>query len=182
MTSKSKNILRGGLIIAALALLVTRLFFVGIYRIPQNGMYPGLPAGSQLFAIRHPYSNASSVKRGDVVVFTREENGQRCNYIWRVIALPGESVEASGDSLVINGQGIKRKHIREADDKRIFREQIGDASYEVAFDLSPHHLPPDVSITLASGEFFVMGDNRFDDFDSRSFGPIMFSSIIAKKF
>src|SRR5713226_3983590 len=102
--SKTKKIATWSVITVLFAILAIKTFFVGYYRIPQNGMYPGLPAGRRVFAARHSYADASSVKRGDIVVFIREENGQRYNYIWRVVALPGEKVEASGESLTINGQ------------------------------------------------------------------------------
>jgi len=180
-SSKSKKIVMGVVIVLALALLVIKTFFVGFYRIPQNGMYPGLPARSRVFAARHSYADASSVRRGDIVVFIREENGQRYNYIWRIVALPGESVVASGESLAVSGQTVQRQRIREADGETIFREQIGDASYEVAFETSPRYTPPDVSIIVPPGEFFLMGDNRFDARDSRYFGPITFAAIIGKK-
>ena len=111
----------------------------------------------------------------------REENGQRYLYIWRIIALPGEKVEASGESLTINSQLVQRQRIRETSGKTIFREQIGDVSYEVAFDQSPSYSPPDISLTVPPDQFFVMGDNRFDARDSRYFGTIPFSSIIGKK-
>jgi signal peptidase I len=135
-----------------------------------------LPAGSSVFAAKRAYSGSSSVKRGDIVVFVHEENGQRYNYIWRVIALPGEKIEASRESLAVNGQPVQRQRVCEADGKRIFREQIGDASYEVAFEVSPR-----ASITVPPDQFFVMGDNRFDARDSRYFGLITFASIIGKR-
>jgi signal peptidase I len=179
--SKTKKIITGSVIAVLLAILAIKTFFIGYYRIPQNGMYPALPAGSSLFASKRAYSDASSVKRGDIVVFIREENGQRYNYIWRIVALPGEKVEASGESLTINGQAVQRRRLREADGRTTFREQIGEVSYEVAFEFSPRSRPPDASVTLPAGQFFVMGDNRFDARDSRYFGPVSFSSIIGKK-
>jgi len=103
------------------------------------------------------------------------------NYIWRVVALPGDKVEASGDVLIINGQPVQRQRVRGADGTVIFREQLGDAAYEVAFDTAPRSRPPDVSVTVPPDQFFVMGDNRFGAYDSRYFGPIAFSSIIGKK-
>jgi signal peptidase I len=114
-------------------------------------------------------------------VFVREENGQRYNYIWRVIALPGENVETSGEALIINGQPAQRQHLGEAEGKRICQEQIGDASYKVAFDKLPQHQLLDVSVVVPPDHFFVLGDNRFDARDSRTFGPIPFRSIIGKK-
>ncbi len=179
--TKTKKIVIWSVAAVLLAILAIKTFFIGYYRIPQNGMYPGLPAGSRVFAAQRAYSGASSVKRGDIVVFVREENGQRYNYIWRVVALPGEKVEASSESLTINGHAVQRQRVREADGKTVFREQIGDVSYEVAFDLSPRDRPPDVSVTIPPDQFFVMGDNRFGARDSRYFGPISFSSITGKK-
>src|SRR2546426_3582066 len=100
--SKTKKMVSWSVIAVLLAILAIKTFFIGYYRIPQNGMYPSLPAGSSVFAAKRAYSSASSVKRGDIVVFVGEENGQRYNYIWRVVALPGEKVDAFGESLTIN--------------------------------------------------------------------------------
>jgi signal peptidase I len=168
-------------VIVVLALLALKTFFIGYYRIPQNGMYPTLPAGSLMFTIKRPYSDISSVKRGDIVVFVREQNGGRYNYIWRVIGLPGDKVETSGESLMINGQPAARERLADADGKSVFREQLGGVSYEIAFDPSAKERPPNVSMIVPSDHVFVIGDNRFNAFDSRRFGPIPFSSIIGKK-
>lgn len=167
--------------IVVLVLLALKAFFVGYYRIPQNGMYPTLPAGSVLLTIERPYSDASSVKRGDIIVFVREQNGRRYNYIWRVIGLPGDKLQTSGESLIINGQPAARERLVDADGKSLFREQIGNTSYQIAFDPSAPERPPDVSVIVPPDHVFVMGDNRFNAFDSRRFGPIPFSSIIDKK-
>jgi len=163
------------------AAIVAKIFFMGRYYIPQNGMYPTLPAGSHILTAKRAYSKSSDVKRGDIIVFIREVNGLRYNYIWRVIALPGERVEASGESLVINGDAVQRQQIRESDNKVIYREEMGDTSYEIAFDKVPASHAPDVSIVVPADEFFVMGDNRFNAVDSRYFGPIPFASIIGRK-
>ena len=168
-------------VIVVLVLFALKTFFVGYYRIPQNGMYPTLPAGSVLFTIRRPYSDVSAVKRGDIIVFVREQNGQRYNYIWRVIGLPGDVVQTSGESLIINSRPVARERLSNANGKSLFRESIENVSYKIAFDPSKSERPPDVSVTIPPDHLFVMGDNRFNAFDSRRFGPIPFSSIIGKK-
>jgi signal peptidase I len=145
------------------------------------GMYPTLLPGDRFFAARRAYSDASSVKRGDIIVFVLEENGQLYNYIWRVIGLPGEKIESSGELLTINGQPVQRRQARDADGSTIYREEIGDVTYEIVFVTSPRSHPPDVSITVPTDHFFVMGDNRLEATDSRYLGTIPFSSIIAKK-
>src|SRR5262245_49926230 len=150
-----------------IALIVGKLFFFGFYHIPENGsgMYPTLLPGDRFFTSRRPYSDASSVKRGDIIVFVLEDNGLRYDYIWRVVGLPGEKLESSGESLTINGQPVQRQRIREDDGSTIYREQIGGVSYDVAFSTSPRSYPPDVSITVPTDHFFVMGDNRFEATD-----------------
>src|SRR5438093_9443199 len=112
-TSKANRIVTLSAIGVVLALLAVKTFFIGYYRIPQNGMYPTLPAGSVLFTIKRPYSDISGVKRGDIIVFVREQNGRRYNYIWRVIGLPGDKVQTSDESLIINGQPAVRAHLAE---------------------------------------------------------------------
>src|SRR5262245_5632200 len=77
-------------------LLLVKVYLVGFYQIPQNGMYPSLPSGSRFFAIMQPYAAAgpSEVKPGDIVVFTRDQDGGRYIYVWRVVGLPGDTLEA----------------------------------------------------------------------------------------
>jgi signal peptidase I len=151
------------------------------YRIPQNGMYPGLPAGSGFWAYKHAYSSPSQVKRGDVIVFTRVQNERPYIYIWRVVGLPGDTVAAVGESLTVNARPVTRERIREEQSAVVFRERLDGAAYEVAFSESSKQRPPDSTVIVPAGYFFVMGDNRFSAYDSRYFGPIAFDSIIGKK-
>ena len=179
--NQARKILKWVLIGVLVALIVTKAFFIGFYQIPQNGMYPSLPAGSRIFTSKRAYSQASKVQRGDIIVFVHEENGQRYNYIWRVVALPGERVEASGEALMIDGQPVRREHLRESGNMTIYREQASPIQYEVAFDSAARQRPPDTSVTVPPEHFFVMGDNRFNAVDSRYFGPISFTSILGRK-
>jgi signal peptidase I len=128
------------------------------YVIPQNGMYPNFPAGSHLFAIRYPYSDPAQVARGDVVIFTAPSQGQETVFIWRVVGLPGDSVETKGDEVIINGQAVKREIVRSDKDMQLLLETNGEASYEIALSKQPPEKPPPaIEITLAPGQFFVNG-------------------------
>jgi signal peptidase I len=183
MTTKPRTpkIVTWSLIAALFILLAVNAVFIGHFRIPQNGMYPTLPAGSSLFTSKRAYPNPSQVRRGDIIVFTREEDGRRCNYIWRVIGLPGDTIVTAGESLTINGQPVAHDRVRAEAGAVIFRESVGEAVFDIALSQSPKDRPPDVSLKVPPDHFFVMGDNRFDARDSRYFGPIAFSAIVGKK-
>ena len=161
--------------------IAAKTFLIAHYRIPQNGMYPDLPAGSGFWAYKCAYSVPTQVRRGDVVVFNHVENGTAYIYIWRIVGLPGDTVVAAGESLTVNGRLVLRERIREEQSAVICREKIDDATFEVAFLRSPKQRPPDASIKVPPDHFFLMGDNRLAAYDSRYFGPVSFESIIGKK-
>lgn len=171
-----------GLALGLLALGATRLILAGRwYRIPQNGMYPGLPAGSYLLVQPHAYRSPSDVRRGDIVVFERTENAARYVYIWRVVGLPGDSVQTTGPRVAVNGHDLPRQRIRDDGAVAIFREANGEASYEVAYANGTEAPdPPAASLTLQADQFFVLGDNRYNARDSRYFGPVSFEAIIGR--
>src|SRR5690349_21363500 len=97
--SKSSKALLWTIAALVLVLLILKAFVVGVYRLPQNGMYPTLPAGRLFFTSKHPYRASADVRRGDIIVFVRDIDGQPYNYVWRVVALPGQRVVMSGDAL-----------------------------------------------------------------------------------
>ena len=160
---------------------IIKIFFIGQYIIPQNGMYPSLPSGSKVVTLKKPWFSSSSIKYGDIIVFIQERNGRRYNFIWRVIALPGDVINLSGENIIIDGQPIQRQMSRVVGDKKIFREHIGNVSYEVVYDKSLSNSIPEISVTIPPDHFFVMADNRYSLEDSRKYGPVSFSSIIGKK-
>ena len=168
----------GGL---AVALVLVKLFVLDLFIIPQNGMFPSLPAGKRFLCWRHPYSSPGKVRRGDVVVFTQDVNGKRYQFIWRVIGLPGDHVEINGENVTINDKPLQHQHVRTYPGGTILRESDGMASYEIAIEQNPAHPPPPVDVKVAAGQFFLLGDNRESAADSRYQGPIAFDEIIAKK-
>ena len=167
---------------AVAIVLTTKAFFVDRYTMSQDGgMNPAIPPGSNVFVSKRAYANASSVKRGDIVAFEFNDDGTHSTGLYRVIALPGERIEASSDSLVIDGKPVQHRPLNGTDGAGVYQEQNGDASYEILMDPSSGIKPPDISLTVPADHFFVMGDNRFFARDSRYFGAVPFSSIIGKK-
>lgn len=162
------------------ALVVVRAFVIDIFHIPQNGMYPGLPAGSRFMTWRRPYESISEVRRGDVIVFERTLKGDLYVFIWRVIALPGDVVEVSGETVIVNGDTLDAVFLHKEDGHEIFRETNAGVSYEVAYTPSGTREPPSASLTVPADHLFVLGDNRDDARDSRYDGTVPFSTVIGR--
>jgi signal peptidase I len=173
-----------GVIVLGLAsAVIIRLFFGWYATIPQNGMYPGMPAGSYFVTKKHPYQNVTEIQRGDVVTFTRTENGRTYEFVWRVVGLPGDDLIVAKDSVSINGQTLRQEPVREENEFRIVREWNGEASYEVAYDKSVDYDEPlpFASCKVPADHVFLLGDNRNQAQDSTYLGPIPFTSIVGKK-
>lgn len=182
MSKETRDTIIAVVCVVVFLFLLRGFFRATFYRIPQNGMFPGHPAGSYLFAWPHSYPSPQAVKRGDIVVFWRTENGARYIFIWRVIGLPGESVKTSGKDVSINGKLLAHEFIRDQGGSDILRERLDDnTSIEIACNRSPQSIPPDAEVQVPESQFFVMGDNRFNARDSRMFGPIRFEDIIGKE-
>lgn len=93
-------------------------------------------------------------ERGDVVVFKNPRNESEF-YIKRIIGLPGEEVVLSGNLVKINGVPLNESYL--------------PVGYTITGELI---------FNLDDDEYFVMGDNRLQSFDSRSWGPLKRNEII----
>lgn len=151
------------------------------YIIPQNGMYPTLPAKTSFWAKRRPFFYVSNIRRGDIVVFYQKKNDEVYNFVWRVIGLPGDHVEIRGTDILINGKMLLHEKKEETYDQIIFRELNGNAEYLVAYDKFPKSASrADLVVTVPAGALFLLGDNRDNAYDSRFIGVVDFKYIIAK--
>lgn len=150
-------------VIIVLAIFL-RSSVVEAFKIPSGSMRPTLREGDYIFVwklsygIRFPFIQKalyefSAPKRGDIVVFTREddpltkENESNTNIIKRVIGLPGDSVEVSGSKVFINGEEFPESYARWEDGG----SPVGNFSAQKV---------PDKTVLL-------LGDNRDRSKDSR---------------
>jgi signal peptidase I len=134
--------------------------------IPSESMEPTLHGcagcdNDRLLVDRLSY-HLHAVHRGDVVVFHRPPGLDAAEkvLIKRVIGLPGETVSGHDGKVWIGSRSLEESYVN--------RACHGTA------DFSP--------VTVPSGRYFVMGDNRCDSADSRVFGAIPGSSIIGRAF
>lgn len=92
-------------------------------------------------------------KRGDVIVFKAPTEPSK-DFIKRVIALPGDTLEIKNGYVYLNGKQLDESKYLDPG----IKTQGGDFLYE------------SVKITVPSDNYFVMGDNRSDSSDSRQWG------------
>lgn len=111
-----------------------------------DSMNPVLKNGDIVFVNRIVY-NATTPKRGDVIVFRPKGNENSHYYIKRIIGLPGETVEILENRIYIDGERL------EEDYETTNIDNLGIVDGE---------------LKLANDEYFVLGDNRENSEDSRN--------------
>ncbi len=128
-------------------------WYMGMASVSGDSMYPSLHDGDIVFYRRHN----SEYRKGDVVAIVRP-NGEE--YVKRVVALAGDTVNIQNGEVYVNGQLVETK------------EALGKTNA----------MSEDVSYPLVVGdkEVFVLGDNREISKDSREFGPVKVADIKGK--
>lgn len=167
-----------------------RSILVEAFRVPVASNYPTIVPGDRFLANKLAYKN-SDPKRGDLIVFINPEN-RRQNYIKRVVAVAGDTVEIKDNELYVNDQQLKRQKLPQSvlDNIRIkvngeplegdvFYEINGEAEYKIFLAKPPHEQAPHdfTKITVPKYHCFVLGDNRNLSRDSRHVGPIPLATI-----
>ena len=137
-----------------LAAVVYVLFFhiVGLTVMPSADMVPRMDAGDLLLF----YRVNPTPKIQDVVVIRRGDTGKQ--YVCRVVAGPGDSVEVSEErGLAVNGNTLSEPLI--------------------FYPTRPYEGYVEYPVVLGEGEYFVMADSRNGGEDSRYFGPVKLNEI-----
>ena len=138
-------------IIAIGVVLPFRMYVAEPYYVSGESMDPTFKTGDYLIVDKIPYK-IEKLKRNSVVVFRFPKDTSK-NFIKRIIGLPGDTVNIEDDNItIINKENQENFKL--------------DQSYVV------HKSSGKFNITLGSDEYYVLGDNRAESFDSRSWGPV----------
>lgn len=153
-----------GILLTSLSQNYTRKNLIQAFKIPAGSMLPTLEIGDHILVdkgvyIKHP------IQRGDIIVFPMPDKHE-INYIKRVVALPGDTIEILNKELFING-------IKQKDEYALYLD-----TRVIAKDSSPRdNFGP---IQIPEGNVFVMGDNRDNSHDSRFYGFIPTRAVKGK--
>jgi signal peptidase I len=139
-------------------LVLTAVIFLGVRVLVQNykvegfSMEPTLDDGQYLL-INKVGMHFHQPERGDIIVFQYPLDTTK-SFVKRVIGVPGDTVQVLNQQTIVNGKVIKEPYIR-----------------------SPENglYPP---TTVPPGEYFVLGDNRNNSSDSRSWGMLPEKDVI----
>ena len=155
------------ILVAVLLAGLVRIFAFQTFWIPSASMVPTLAVYDRVL-VQKAFFTWHDVREGNIVVFSQPPldhcPGPRGDLVKRVIALPGQTIYSSGNSIYIDGRRLAEPYLTHYDP---LGPPIPDASRQ-----HPFRVPP--------GEFYVLGDNRADSCDSRYWGPIKGSSIVGK--
>jgi len=167
--------LRDWFLVVVLALgaaLLVRVFVLQQFYISGPSMETTLFGDNRVLVNKLSY-RLHDIHRGDVVVFdrvtTNDGTVSHDDLIKRVIALPGDTIEIKNCIVIVNSKPQVEPYL----DKGVLVLADPIARCQVA------NLPVQ---TIPEKKIFVMGDNRPESFDSRSFGPISESLIVGRAF
>lgn len=156
-------------IVLALSVFVLLYLFVAQpNEVKGNSMLPNFINGEYLLTDKLSYQ-LGDPKRGDVVVFKAPPSEpcaeDQCEYIKRVIGIPGDKVMVKGGQVYLNGKLLDQKFLPSD-----FISESGSFNQE------------GVEKEVPEGMYLCFGDNRTHSRDGREFGPIKKELIVGKAF
>ena len=170
MDPRKKSRLRENLeaiVIAILLALFIRAFVVQAFKIPSGSMKPTLQIGDHIlvnkftYGVKLPFTQFTLIPggtpdHGDIIVFVYPVEPDK-DFIKRVIGVPGDEVEIRDKQVYINGELLETEPYVKYTEERVFP---GDVNPRDNFG----------PVTIGENDYFVLGDNRDNSYDSRFWG------------
>jgi signal peptidase I len=145
-------------ICGVLVAMIMRSTVVQTFVIPSESMVPTLVTGDRVVVDKFSY-RFRDPQRGDIVVFSTPPgvDGPYDQLVKRIVGIPGDVVEARDQQVFVNGEKLPEGYL--------------------ARDMPTEALAGTV---VAPGRYLVLGDNRSNSSDGRSFGTIERKTLIGR--
>ena len=142
-----------------LSYLLISNFFFQCLTVRGSSMYPNLMDKGVYWLSSGAYSKHEP-QRFDIVAVKDPEDGGLI--VKRIIAMPGESIYLNHGKVYVNSRLLEEP-------------SLPDRTPTYAYEKNESEF-----ILVGKGEYFVMGDNRNNSTDSRTFGPVPRKNILGK--
>lgn len=127
------------------------LFGFEPFRIPSSSMAPTVQRNDLIMVDTWRFRDSGPVIN-DIVVFDLPDSSGT-KYQFRVVGMPGNTIEIRNDVLIRNGAAIVEEYV-----------QVSGARAGMMSNFGPVNVPED--------HYLVLGDNRHNARDSRFIGPV----------
>jgi signal peptidase I len=169
------RVLRDWIFVIAVALgaaMLVRVFVLQQFYISGPSMESTLYQDNRVLVNKMSYK-LHSIHRGDVVVFDRVTTSggtiAHDDLIKRVIGVANDTIEIKSCKVLVNGTEIDEPYL---DDNQLALTNLTERCRVV-------DMP---KVVVPKNQLFVMGDNRPESFDSRSFGTIPKGLVVGRAF
>lgn len=147
-----------GAIFAALYLFVAQF-----HKVSGNSMVPTYHSGDYLITEKISYLFRNP-QRGEVIVLKNPRDESQ-DFIKRIIAIPGDTIQISNQTIYLNNQPLKEDYL-----------PLGTPTRAGAF------IAEGTLIKAGDNQYFVIGDNREHSSDSREWGSVTKQEIVGRAF
>jgi signal peptidase I len=151
--SHTRHVFRVSLQVVVL-LAIGMAFFLRIPQVTGPSMLPHVHPG-ELVLINTLAYRLGPIKRGDVIALDHDEATAQ-TFLKRVVALPGDRVRIDRGTLIVDDRPIAEPYVSFPDRRNV----------------------PEVTVPLHG--LYVLGDNRAESEDSRTWGPVDENAVIGK--
>lgn len=149
------------IVVALCIFVIVYLFLVQPHQVIGNSMLPNFYDKEYILTDKISY-HTREPKRGEVIVFKSPEDKDK-DFIKRIIGLPGERIKIQNGKIFINDLLLMENYI----DK-----DLQTPAGKFFLENQEFIIPPNA--------FIVLGDNRLNSSDSRSWGVIEKKEIIGR--
>lgn len=166
--------------IAILAMLGLSIFFVCIqfFQVPTESMKPALQKNTRIMICK---LICPVFHKGDVLVFQYPVN-RKLYYVKRLIGVGGDEIEINDQQIKVNGKILPQVAAQEqiSETYLYYKEQNNDVHYTIQFQKKPRNEKTPLTFSVPTDSLFVMGDNRDESIDSRTWGFVKNELVVGK--